>query len=346
MSKDLKQIIQNLLKDLSPRQKEILEGRFGLKEGKMTLASLGEKLGLTRERIRQIENGAIAEVRKEMLKDKEIENLSKVSVNFIKNLGGIHKEDIFVNDFKGLVNDQSASPEQIRFLFEVFGSISYQPEDDDFRAFYYTDKRAIKRANTLSNKFTTLISKKKEELMTKNILGSLIQKIIKSAKISEFVFLNYLSISKKFRVNPYGDFGLVNWEEILPKTMRAKAFLVAKKAGKPLHFKEIAELINKISFDNKKAHYQTVHNELIKDPRFVLVGRGMYSLAEFGYQPGTAKEVISSVLKKHGPLPSKEIIDLVKQQRFLKENTIIINLNNKKYFRKLNDGRYHLVEKA
>ena len=72
----------------------------------------------------------------------------------------------------------------------------------------------------------------------------------------------------------------------------------------------------------------------------------MYSLAEFGYQPGTAKEVISSVLKKHGPLPSKEIIGLVKQQRFLKENTIIINLNNRKYFRRLNDGRYHLVEKA
>jgi len=346
MSKPIERIIQDLLKNLNPRQKEIIEGRFGLKKGKETLASLGEKFGLTRERVRQIENGAIAEIRKKALENKEIEEISKMSVNFIKNLGGVRKEDFFVNDFRGLVNDQSATPEQIRFFFEVVGSLLYQPANNNFYAFYYTDKKLIKRINTLLNKFAALISKKKKELIVKNILEVLIQKIVKTAKINDFVFLNYLSISKKFGINPYGDFGLVNWEEILPKTIRAKAFLVAKKAERPLHFKEIAELINKIGFDNKKAHYQTVHNELIKDPRFVLVGRGMYSLAEFGYQPGTAREVIASILKKHGPLPSKRIIDLVKQQRLLKENTIIINLSNKKYFRKLNDGRYYLVEKA
>ncbi len=342
----IKEIIQNLLNNLTPRQREILEGRFGLKGNRTTLASLGEAMGLTRERIRQIENSAIAAVRKEIEGDKEIEKIFKLGINSVKKFGGLRKENDFVNDFKNLINDHNITSEQVSFLSEISNSLFYYPEDDNFYAFYYTDRQAIKKADTLINKFATLISRRKKDLTAKNALKELIQKIIKPAKISEAIFSSYLSISKKFNNNPYGDFGLADWEEISPKTIKAKSYLVVKKSGRPLHFKEIAELINKTGFDKKKAHFQTVHNELIKDPRFVLVGRGMYSLTEFGFQPGTTQEIIANVLKKQGPLPQKEIINLVKQQRLLKENTIIINLNNKEYFRRLKDGRYHLVEKA
>ena len=346
MTKPLKEIIQGLLKDLSPRQKDILEGRFGLKGGKTTLAFLGEKNGLTRERVRQIENDALGLVRKQIIKEKEVEKIIQTVNVFLKNLGGVRREDVFVNDFRGLINDTNVTAEQISFLFAVLKNPLYHSEDNTAYGFWYTDKLILKKAIGLAGKFETLISKKKEDLITKRNIDVFIKQITKPLKITDFVFSNYLSVSKRFDVNPYGDFGLISWEEILPKTIRAKAYLVAKKSGQPLHFKKIAELINDMNFDKRKAHYQTVHNELIKDPRFVLVGRGMYGLTEFGYQPGTAKDVLSSILKKHGPLASKQIMDLVSQQRLLKENTISINLNNKKYFRKLKDGRYHLVEKA
>ena len=55
-----------------------------------------------------------------------------------------------------------------------------------------------------------------------------------------------------------------------------------------MHFKEVAEAISKTF--GKKTHYATCHNELIKDSRFVLVGRGMYALAEWGYQAGIAPQ--------------------------------------------------------
>ncbi|MFA5386155.1 MAG: sigma factor-like helix-turn-helix DNA-binding protein [Candidatus Paceibacterota bacterium] len=346
MIKPLKEIISGLLKDLSPRQREIIEGRFGLKGHKTTLAALGNKHGLTRERVRQIEKDALGLVRKQISQEKELEKISRAVNSFIKNLGGVRREDIFVTDFRGLVNDNNVTADQISFLFEALGTPEYHMEDNNFYGFWYSDKPTLKKATGLSGKFETMIAKKKEDLITKRNLNLFIEKITKPLKISDFVFSNYLSISKKFDVNPYGDFGLISWEEILPKTIRAKAYLVAKKSGQPLHFKKIAELINDMNFDKRKAHYQTVHNELIKDPRFVLVGRGMYGLTEFGYEHGTAKDVIASTLKKYGPLTSKKIIDLVCKQRLLKENTITINLNNKRYFRKLKDGRFHLVEKA
>ena len=109
-----------------------------------------------------------------------------------------------------------------------------------------------------------------------------------------------------------------------------------------MHFKEIAKKINELKLNKRRALYQTIHNELIKDPRFVLVGRGMYGLSEFGLKPGIAKDVIARVLKTKGPLYKEEVVDLVKQERFLKDNTILLNLQSKKYFKRLADGRYHI----
>jgi len=153
---------------------------------------------------------------------------------------------------------------------------------------------------------------------------------------------NYVAISKKFKTNSFGEFGLSQWEEINPQTTGAKTYLILKKRGQPLHFREIAEEINKAKFDKRPALPQTIHNELIKDPRFVLVGRGTYGLAESGFKPGAASEVIKRILREKGPLPREKVIDLVLQERFLKPNTVLLNLQNKKHFKKLADGRYRL----
>jgi hypothetical protein len=115
-----------------------------------------------------------------------------------------------------------------------------------------------------------------------------------------------------------------------------------RKHGSPIHFLDIAKLIEKLF--NKKAHIATTHNELIKDKRFVLVGRGLYALAEWGYLSGVVKDVIKKVLSKHGPLPKDEIIQKVLKERFVKENTILVNLQNNRFFKKDKEGRYHLVD--
>jgi len=93
----------------------------------------------------------------------------------------------------------------------------------------------------------------------------------------------------------------------------------------------------------RKAHPATCHNELIKDARFVLVGRGLYALAEWGYSRGVVADVIKSILKKDGPLTKEEIISKVKKERYVKDNTILVNLQNGHYFKKTKDGLYALA---
>lgn len=60
----LKEEIQKVLKTLSDKEREVLEARFGLKDGKpKTLEEIGQMLGVTRERARQIEAKALRKLR-------------------------------------------------------------------------------------------------------------------------------------------------------------------------------------------------------------------------------------------------------------------------------------------
>jgi len=335
--------INNLISDLKPRQREILIGRFGLEDGeKKTLQSLGEKYGITRERVRQIEEEALKMAQERLAKEKVSEKILNSITSHLNNLGGLRRDDLFIPEIKVILNDNHLHHWHLRFLSEISRQPFYRPADSEFHNFWYLNEKHIRIVSRFVLKLEKLIIDKKEDLVIHKKFDNYFIKVTRAHNIPDFIGVNYLSLSKKFNINPFGDFGLTEWEEISPKTIREKAYLVLKKHGQPLHFREIAETINKTGFAGRRAHPQTVHNELIKDERFVLVGRGIYGLAEHGFKPGTSQEIIYQILKEKGPLPLEKIIDLVKQQRLIKDNTIILNLQNKKYFKKLEDGRYYI----
>ncbi len=115
----------------------------------------------------------------------------------------------------------------------------------------------------------------------------------------------WLSLSKKIAKNPLGEWGSADSSNVRVKGMRDYAYLVIKRHGSPMHFTEVAKSISELF--NRKAHVATCHNELIKYKRFVLVGRGLYALAEWGYTSGVVKEVIADILRKYGPLTREEV---------------------------------------
>ena len=69
-----------------------------------------------------------------------------------------------------------------------------------------------------------------------------------------------------------------------------------------MHFSEIANAIKKSDFKRKAVTTQAIHNELIKDSRFVLIGRGIYALNEWGYKKGTVADIITEVIKEKRPV--------------------------------------------
>ena len=338
MIKDIDQLIDGLFADLNPRQVKVVTGRFGLKSGeKTTLQEIGDELGITRERVRQIEEYCIKKLEKRV--KEEIQEFLEFCHAYLTKAGGVRRDDYFIDDIKyfikpGLDKKVKNADQKIRFLLWTGGMPSYHKEDEKFRSFWYSDEES-------KRKFLDFI-KSVTNLLEKNDKQAVLDDKIYLKHCKDFYTCHYVLIPNHFGCNVFGDFGLREWPEIEPKTIRDKIYLVLKKHGKPLHFEQIAKFITDFGIDNKPAHVQTAHNDLINDERFVLVGRGVYGLKERGFVPGTVREVITRLLKANGPLTKAEIVNLVNKERFLQENTILINLQNKRYFKKLADGLYHL----
>ena len=320
------QVCQDLLKDLNSKQKEIISRRFGLKkENKETLALIGDRFNITRERVRQIEKDSIDKQIKPRLK--KYSEVFKGFRKYLESFGGIKKEDILLEELGDKENQA-----EVYFLLSISENFKRYVQNANFYPLW-TDKET---SLTLAKKNIELILrefKKNQKPLTLQELKNLFQKDI------EINFLtSCLEISKKIKQN--NDlFGLKEWPEINPRGVKDKAYLVLKKNKIPLHFSQIAEMIG------ENALPQTVHNELIKNQKFVLVGRGTYALEDWGYSHGNVNDVIFKLLKESKTsLSKKEILDGVLKQRMVKKNTVLINLNNKKYFLKTPKGKYKIKE--
>jgi hypothetical protein len=337
-------IITNALEQLNPRQREVIVARFGL-EGKAegeTLAAIGDRLGVTRERVRQIESSAMAVVAKGVMKhDDTVATLAKIK-SFIAMKGGVAgKTDVAAHAATFI---KGVGIPELDFLAETSGAFIERRENEDFFPVYANSRKDWESAESFVRNWTVALRSRRGKVLAGSYRAELAH-FTKQNSLSSTVADNYLSFSKQVGRNPFGDEGLSEWEEINPRTVRDKIYLVLKKNDQPLHFETIARRINDAKFnDDQKALAPTVHNELIKDDRFVLVGRGIYGLREQGYEPGIAREVIARVLAEKGPLSAKDVVAHVTKQRFFKPNTIAINLQNKRLFEHLPDGKYRVRE--
>jgi hypothetical protein len=347
LTNTVRRVVGQLLGILSPRNRDIISRRFGLKTGKKeTLESIGKSYGITRERVRQIEEASIKQI-KESLKadaDSKIKPFVNLAENILEETGGVIREsDLFVR-FSGSDKENPVNAALVFFL-TLDGKLKRVPEDEDFYAFWGLSDQNIEIFKRSIKLFIEALEGNRSPIAESAVADFCQKSGVFSRSVSPAVLASYLSISKNVAKNIFGQIGLTSWPEIKPRGVRDKAFLVLKKSGSPKHFREIAQMINAAGFSNRGANPQTVHNELIKDSRFVLVGRGIYGLAEWGLKAGTVKDVLVDLLRSAGrPLPKNEIVTAVLAHRMVKENTIVLNLNDSKVFQKREDGTYTLRE--
>jgi len=333
-------VVKKLLSALTPRAREVLVSRYGLGKDhvKMTLESIGDKYGITRERVRQIENAGIVNIRKSKIFKEEAKIFTEIETLF-NALGGIISEEDFLNHIT--TKDKSLQNE-IHFLLVVGNTFSKRKEDENFKHRWHTSEAHAKKVEEALHRLYKSLSD--DELLPESeIITNFLKHLegINENYKSEEILRRWLRISKKIGRNPLGEWGVTDSKNVSVKGVRDYAYLAIRKHGSPIHFKEVAKSISNLF--NKKAHIATTHNELIKDSRFVLVGRGLYALSEWGYINGVVKDVIAEILEKHGPLTKEEVVEKVLKERYVKENTILVNLQNPKHFKKDKQDKYSVV---
>ena len=335
----LKKAISGSLKIIEQnREKEIISRRFGLDGPKETLEQIGELLSITRERVRQLEKAILIHLQI-AAEDGQIPELAAAEKLLVRNLTEMGRVARLDNLADKIYEHKTTATEKagLYFIATFSKSLAIVEENDRYYAAigiadYGTSREIRDRVDEIvqvikANKKPMTIDELDEKLNYEHP-----DHIKATASIS------------KLLATLNGVWGLAKWPSVNPKNIRDKIYVILESKKEPMHFSEIAKEIKDSNFKRKNVTIQAIHNELIKDERFILIGRGIYALSSWGYKKGTISDIIKSILEKSTePLSREEIVKQVLKVRKVKETTILLNLQNKKLFKKIDKNSYTLA---
>lgn len=340
---NLQDVIEEMFLVLTPKEKEVIVKRFSLdNKPKQTLESIGQHFSVTRERIRQIEKIALAKLRR-TVSTTRLSRINEIADRLIKEHGNLIGEDKLVRLILNEISStESVDGNIIRLALNINQGLDKSEKTNVWDPFWFVKGMEI---SLVSQIITTAmkILKKKAEVMSDAKLIVQIRQMLgeKTENIIDPTIVSALEVDRRLKRVDDG-FGLMTWRHINPRSIRDKAYIVLKNEKQPLHFIEIANKISNSGFDKKVVTTQAVHNELIRCNYFVLVGRGLYALKEFGYENGTVADIIEKLLKEKSPMSKQEIIEGVLKQRHVKKGTISLNLQKNPQFVRVGRAVYKL----
>lgn len=321
------------------REREIITRRFGLYDRRETLEQIGELLGITRERVRQLEKAILIRL-KIAAEDGKTDAVMQLEKSFIRTLSEMGRaarvQDLADKLYGKKTNQQERA--HVAFIATLAPNLTVLDENDNYyqsvAVAEYGDEKKLKGR---VDEIVKLIKEIKEPQTVDQLFDKLSYE-----HPSQVAALASLS---KLLAHLGNNWGLAKWPTVNPKNIRDKIYVILADNGKPMHFSEIAAAIKDSSFKRKDVTTQAIHNELIKDKRFVLIGRGIYALDNWGYSKGTVSDIISDVLKKaKEPLHRDEIVKRVLKSRQVKETTILLNLQSKPQFKRVAKATYELAD--
>lgn len=335
--------VENLINDIlstidREREREIVSRRFGLFDRKETLEQIGELLGITRERVRQLEKAVVAKLRQaaEQGQLPHIEQVQEQLITQLRKMGNVAR----VTDLSKQLTPDNSRIDQARvaFLAQLCPKLAVVEDSDHFHhSVGLVELHDEKQIKDQVKRIIDAITSHSEPADIKTVAGKVGHEDHKHTQA--------LATTSKHLATLNDRWGLIKWPMVNPKNIRDKIYVILHEAGKHMHFNEIAEAIKESDFKRKDVTTQAIHNELIKDSRFVLIGRGIYALKEWGYKKGTVADIIAEVLRKSGqPLHRDEIVKQVLKSRYVKETTILLNLQGKPQFKRVAKATYGLAE--
>jgi len=340
---DLDQIVSNLLLLLSDKERNVITKRFSLgMDRKYTLEEIGKEFSVTRERVRQIEKSALGKMRRNVF-NTSLRNFHEHVAGILKERGGFMRETEMLEKLKGLVN--GAVKDSPLHLSLVLGeSVECVGNTIDFHP--YVKQRDLS-SFSLKHVAENLINQLQKHGDVRRIdqIQRELKNVMEQVKFDEKKTKSLITIDKRLILLENDLVGLVEWRHVHPRTLRDKILFILRHQKKPLHFTDIARTIEEKDFDGRKVNLQAVHNELIRHEQFVLIGRGIYALGEWGYEKGTVAEVVEKILAEKGEMDQEEIISQVMKKRQVKTITIILALKNGKKFSRVGRHRYALKKR-
>ena len=323
------------------REREIITRRFGLYDRRETLEQIGELLGITRERVRQLEKAILIRLKlaAEDGKTETVAQLEKVFIRTLSEMGRAAR----VQDLADVIYSKPTNAQErahVAFIATLSPGLTVVDENDNYhQAVAIADYGDEKKLKGRIDEIVKTLKEAGEPQTVDQLFDKLSYE--NPAQVAALASISKLLAHLK------DTWGLSKWPTVNPKNIRDKIYVILADNGKPMHFSEISKAIKGSVFKRKDVTTQAIHNELIKDKRFVLIGRGIYALDNWGYSKGTVSDIISQVLKDaKEPLHRDEIVKRVLKSRQVKETTILLNLQSKAQFKRVAKATYELAAEA
>ena len=343
-SKKIEQSFNKVLLWLSEKEREVIERRVWLFWERETLQSIWNSFTppITRERVRQIEDTWVKKIGR-IIKATLLLDIQDKSKELLNLHWGILVKDKLINT---IIKELSLEKDINSSIIEVVIQSNYDIRKSKPRLgaqtyfFLACFSKVIVEA---VHKESLKILKRKKDVMDQQRLYEIIKENLKSefSEITTPLIDSSLDVFDDIVKWEKTLIGLSRWKILNPKTLKDKAIYVMKKERVPMHFVDISNKITELL--SEKVKVNTIHNELIRNWEFVLIGRWIYALKEWGFLPGAVIDVITDILEKKGwPMTTEEISDKVLETRNVKKTTIYMNLQNKKLIERVWRNYYQL----
>ena len=269
-------VLEESLDLLPERSRFIVIDRFGIQNDKaQTLDAIGKKNNITRERVRQLVNDSIEQINK--AKNEKYYKVQNIFTDYVNSKGGI----VFRNKLLKHMYDNYSVKESVCNFYIYASEYIDSIQNNNRKPFAFAVFKKdfdFERWNKIHGFIEELLRKNNEALSFEKILKEINDNI---GSVDAEHLREYLHISRTIENNSFDEWGFSRWNEINLRGVKDKVYLVLKHTGKAMHFRDIAKAIDEygLNINGKATHPQTVHNELIKDNRFVLISRGTYDLS-------------------------------------------------------------------
>ena len=242
---DIKQVAKEILETIErEREREIIARRFGLYDRKETLEQIGELLGITRERVRQLEKAIL--IRLKLAAEKDLPHINEVEKEFIKHLSEMGRA-ARISDLAKKVGTTGDDRDKahVAFLSTLAPKLTVLDENDDYQqAVAIKEHYDEKQLKSAVDSVVKTIKENKVPLTVPEL----------HSKLTGYEHPDHvraLATISKHLATLKNQWGLIKWPLVNPKNIRDKIYVILQENEKPMHFSEISKKIKDSEFKRK-----------------------------------------------------------------------------------------------
>lgn len=335
-------ISASLLRTLSSREAAIINARFGLSRARpQTLEKIGQHFHLTRERVRQLEDRALRTLRQHV-STTQFAEIGVMGKHFVELNGGVMAGDALIDKIlQKFSMVRTTDRDHILFALVLQNDLIYERNNARFPVSFRLQSIGFSTLMQIADAALDFLSSQ-NDVQKCSAVYTAVRAVVPSTP-SVALLSAVIHLDKRLKVLDGNTVGLMEWRHVNPHTIRDYIVLILERENKPLHFTVIADCLKAVfAVDGvqRKIRVPSVHNELIRRPEFVLLGRGAYGLAAWGKVAGTVRSVVLSYLSDHKPHTREEVLAYILKHRSVQEATVLLVLRHTPEIERVGRNRY------